>query len=566
MAEEMFRQEAQDEIIYNTNGGSFTDGTANNVPYDKTNGTTLSTAIERNGYIFEGWYADEGFSTKVESVPAGQTGAFPVYAKWARHEIVYEVNGGSFASTPETMYTPGTAKPLPTDITKADHSFLGWYTTSDFTEGTRVTELPASAKDLFYVYAKWVKNTVVYNTNGGSFANMPADTYVPGAENLLPTDITNGEFVFGGWYTTPDFSAASRVESIPADKVGEFEVWAKWTLEGDAILYVTNDGAFDGAYNTDYSVSRELSTNIKREGYSFLGWYTDPECTISASSVPANYEGTFIVYAKWFKTVVLHDTMDELGPDAAHNYVACENHSDTDNNGICEVCKVCTDIAACYASGKGSVCATCGRAWSKECPEIKLSGDTGNMAMKNYVAVKYSKVEMGSGNNALLVDIQYNKDDGITYIGRNVTTNMLDYFSDDKGNKLATEIKFSIDLAKLADKNTPDVEIRVLNNSRQTFFYVKDGKVYNKRSTDASALITELTTELQTIDVTLNIANLANGSITYSVYSPAQGKTLTRTVSGTNATDVLFQWRYGGAKNAALVVDNIKVTVPSVND
>ena len=72
---------------------------------------------------------------------------------------------------------------------------------------------------------------------------------------------------------------------------------------------------------------------------------------------------------------------------------------------------------------------------------------------------------------------------------------------------------------------------------------------------------------MQTIEVTFNIEKLASeGTVTYSVYSTAQGKTISRTVSGTNATDAFFQWRYNASKNAALVIDNIKVTVPAVND
>lgn len=557
MAEESFRNEAADEIIYNTNGGTFTDGTQSNVPYDKENGTTLSTAITRDGYIFDGWYSDAGFGNKVESVPAGTVGAFPVYAKWVRHEIVYETNGGAFASTPVTAYTPGTAKTLATDISKEGHTFLGWYTTSDFAEGTLVTEVPASASDVYYVFAKWIKNSIVFNTNGGVFSADPPETYIPGEENLLPTNISNGEFIFDGWYT--DSECTNKVTSIPTDRIGEFVVYAKWTLEGNKIYYMTDGGEFTSDPVTDYSVSRLLASNIYKEGYSFLGWYTDPECTIETESVPVGYEGAYIVYAKWFKSVIIHDTMDEAGENS-YNYVECAGHSDTDNNGICEVCNVCTDIAACHTSGAGATCSKCGRSWMVKEPGNKISSASGNMAMKNYPAVKYTKVD-NDGDTALRVDVQYKTDDGLFYVGRNVTTDAYGYFSEG-GRMLTNEFVFSIDLAKVEGKTTPTFEIRFFKE-RHAFLYLNDGKVYNKRSTEEGALIADLTTDLQTIDITFDISNLANGSVTYSVYSPAQGKTLTRTINGTNCNDVLFQWRFNSAKDAAFVFDNIKLTVPA---
>ena len=70
---------------------------------------------------------------------------------------------------------------------------------------------------------------------------------------------------------------------------------------------------------------------------------------------------------------------------------------------------------------------------------------------------------------------------------------------------------------------------------------------------------------MQTIEVTFNIEKLASdGTVTYSVYSTAQGKTISRTVSGTNATDAFFQWRYYPSKNAAILIDDIKITVPEI--
>ena len=40
---------------------------------------------------------------------------------------------------------------------------------------------------------------------------------------------------------------------------------------------------------------------IEREGYTFLGWYTDKECTKQITAIPAHTKVALTIYAKWEK-------------------------------------------------------------------------------------------------------------------------------------------------------------------------------------------------------------------------------------------------------------------------
>ncbi len=71
-------------------------------------------------------------------------------------KIKYDTNGGDFAKKP-TVYAPVSDESfaLPTDISRDDDEFLGWYTTPSFEEGTEITEIPNGSSGEFAIYAKW---------------------------------------------------------------------------------------------------------------------------------------------------------------------------------------------------------------------------------------------------------------------------------------------------------------------------------------------------------------------------------------------------------------------------
>ncbi len=141
--------------------------------------------------------------------------------------IKYELNGGTLPSGALDKYDSETGYTLPTP-TRDDHTFAGWFTSSDFSEDSRITEIAAGTEGKVKVYAKWTevqKGTIVYELNGGELAENAPTEYICGTETELPKANRFG-YKFMGWYTTSDFQEGTRVTSVPTDATGEFKVYA----------------------------------------------------------------------------------------------------------------------------------------------------------------------------------------------------------------------------------------------------------------------------------------------------------------------------------------------------
>ena len=303
-------------VVYFTNGGKLSDGITAPIPEGGI--ATLPTPVN-DGYRLVGWYTHPSLdeSYKVTSIEAGTDGIVKLYAKWEEWGIVYELNDGEFAEgdVPATDFTEGGATVIPTPV-KARHKFLGWYTTPDFKEDTRLenNEIPEGATGLVRLYAKWEETGIHYNLNGGAFAegDVPYIDFVEGDVTPLLTPVRDG-YDFGGWYTDANFDEASLIVEIPKGASGLYTLYAKWERNG--INYELNGGAFaegDTPY-TDFIEGEETPLIApEKPGYIFGGWYTTPsfEDGTKCESIPAGTTGSYWVYAKWL-FIVSEDFTDE---------------------------------------------------------------------------------------------------------------------------------------------------------------------------------------------------------------------------------------------------------------
>ncbi len=142
-------------INYVLNGGTNASGN----PTGYTFGTGVSSFADatKEGYVFDGWYSDAQFTTAVTTIPATQTGAVTLYAKFTldTYNINYVLNGGTNASGNPTGYTFGTGVSSFADATKEGYVFDGWYSDAQFT--TAVTTIPATQTGAVTLYAKFTQ-------------------------------------------------------------------------------------------------------------------------------------------------------------------------------------------------------------------------------------------------------------------------------------------------------------------------------------------------------------------------------------------------------------------------
>lgn len=72
------------------------------------------------------------------------------------------------------------------------------------------------------------------------------------------------------------------------------------------ITYVTDGGTINGAYPTSYSTGNVvvLPTDVTRDGYTFLGWFTAYTGGVQIRQIGATETGDKTFYARWHKTVL----------------------------------------------------------------------------------------------------------------------------------------------------------------------------------------------------------------------------------------------------------------------
>ena len=77
-------------ITYVLNGGKFPIG--NPASYNVDTSTIILKEATKKGYIFDGWYKESTFETKVTSIPKGTTGNLILYAKWDKEKTIQDEN------------------------------------------------------------------------------------------------------------------------------------------------------------------------------------------------------------------------------------------------------------------------------------------------------------------------------------------------------------------------------------------------------------------------------------------------------------------------------------------
>ena len=82
-----------------------------------------------------------------------------------------------------------------------------------------------------------VKNTIVYNVNGGTLPTDAPTEYDPSAVTKLPEDVTKTNAAFSGWYTTEDLEVGTKLRSIPANYGDKVTLYAKWCQVLEEVVF-----------------------------------------------------------------------------------------------------------------------------------------------------------------------------------------------------------------------------------------------------------------------------------------------------------------------------------------
>ena len=267
---------------------------------------TLPLEPTKDGYTFAGWYSGEtawDFATPITADTA-------LTAKWEKtvYTITYMDGATAITGLNPTSYVEGTGVltlPIPQ---KLQHDFEGWYTTPTFDEGTKVTEIAATATGNVTLYAKFVENqlpppvyNIVYKDGTAIISGLTPATYTAGeGVAVLPTP-EKAHYRFDGWYTDASFANGTKLEAIAAHSVNDVTLYAKFTPVSYTITYSLGGGVNSDSNPTSYTVLDTATlANPTKDGCTFAGWYTDVYLNNQITSLEGQ-SGNLVLYAKWIQ-------------------------------------------------------------------------------------------------------------------------------------------------------------------------------------------------------------------------------------------------------------------------
>ncbi|MCM1297084.1 MAG: InlB B-repeat-containing protein, partial [Muribaculaceae bacterium] len=255
---------------------------------------TLS-GVTANGYIFDGWFAND---SKVSSIEKGSIGNKTLTAKWKpiEYTITYENTKGA-TNNNVTKYTIEGDDIILSRITADGYTFDGW-----FVNDSKVSSIEKGSIGNKTLMAKWtpIEYTITYeNTKGATNNNVRK--YTIESEDIALSGIITDGYTFGGWY-----EGSVKVSTIAIGSFGNKTLTASWTPIEYTITYTNTKGATNNNV-TKYTIeSEDISlSSISATGYTFNGWYVSDSKvekieagsignkTLTASWTPVEYTITY---------------------------------------------------------------------------------------------------------------------------------------------------------------------------------------------------------------------------------------------------------------------------------
>ena len=204
----------------------------------KYNGTATDPGtLTEEGYTFDGWYADDTYSTEFDFTQPIKRNT-TVYAKWTAndYEVSFVTEHGNAPTSQNVTYN-GTAKD-PGTLTAEGYTFDGWYADDNYSKKFDFTQ---PIKSNTKVYAKWTANDyeVSFITEHGAPPTSQNVQYNGTATD--PGKLTAEGYTFDGWYTDDTYSTEF---DFTKPITGDTKVYAKWEKNAPNTYALNVSGAF----------------------------------------------------------------------------------------------------------------------------------------------------------------------------------------------------------------------------------------------------------------------------------------------------------------------------------
>ncbi len=302
----------ENTLAFSANGGS---GEMYSITLFTDESTVLpANTFVRAGYDFLGWSTSATGTVEYgdsESYTMGGSASAVLYAVWqARtNTLILNANNDGEASdrqiiskgTDEVFNLPQNTFVIP------GYTFLGWsYKYDGSVNFTDQATYKMSHEESVTLYAVWQANSneIIFSANlDGVVGTMQNQTIKTDATaKLNKCRFKKDGYTFLGWSTSPngEVEIADGADYLMTSEPSR-TLYAVWSKDSYTIRYVLGGGinGNDAVYAYDVE-SATITLGIPtRAGYTFIGWYTEPEMLTAIETIEHGSFGDIVLYAKW---------------------------------------------------------------------------------------------------------------------------------------------------------------------------------------------------------------------------------------------------------------------------
>ena len=262
--------------------------------YTVLDGEVTLPRAEKSHYVFIGWYDNPHFTgLQIKTFDSSCGGELVFYARFVERNYIinYNLANGENNIKNPSSYNVSTILPITLhEPTKDGYTFTGWFTDIYLTD--QITEINRLVGDI-ELYAGWIKNgienevppgtpehKIIYMYGDEEIAHYPSVYFEGYTTDLF--DYYVEHYTFLGWYTDKNLSDNSKISRINQNMTGTVTLYAKLQPIPYTIVYETNGGEIVGEYCQIYNATSAFPIalpTVEKAGYTFSGWYRDPEFT-----------------------------------------------------------------------------------------------------------------------------------------------------------------------------------------------------------------------------------------------------------------------------------------------
>lgn len=203
----------------------------------------------------------------------------------------------------ETVIGPaGYTYTLPQEV--GPYEVEGWYTKSDYSSGKleETYTIAETERDVYTIYARLSDGIseqayISFDAQGGNLSATVSNPCPVEDDTDYTVYIPQRDgYDFSGWYTLPAKQGVKVIDAqgvlLQQGTLTSQTLYAGWTAQRYTIKFNEYDGSLVSTVTADYGDAIEVVIR-EREGYTFLGWCTEPEVDEMTSRL-TDYKGEFL--------------------------------------------------------------------------------------------------------------------------------------------------------------------------------------------------------------------------------------------------------------------------------